>query len=334
VLNLLLAFGQFAVFGDNNLPAGDGGYFARRFSHNNGPRIPGDAFFKPRRYQRSFRDQQGHRLPLHVGPHQRAIRVVMLQKRNQAGGNGNQLFGRDIHVIHPGRFGINKVSLAPANNPVGRKLSLVFNGRIRLRNNKGLLAVRRKVVQLIGNTSPFDFSIGSLQKPEVVDAGKCCQGSDQTDVRPFRRLHGTYTPVMRRVHVAHLKPCPIPRKPPGSKGGQPPFVRQLRQRVDLIHELRKLAAAKEIADDRRECFGIDELLGRHGFHPLIKQGHPLFDQALRAGQTHPALVGEQLPYRAHPPTAQVINVIQAALALLQAQKVFCRRHKIRLGKDA
>ena len=49
--------------------------------------------------QRSFALDQRHGLALHVRSHQRAVRVVVLKERNQAGGDGDELLRRNVDVI-------------------------------------------------------------------------------------------------------------------------------------------------------------------------------------------------------------------------------------------
>ena len=49
--------------------------------------------------QRRVGLEQRHRLALHVRTHQRAVRVVVFQKRNQRRGDRDQLVGRDVHVL-------------------------------------------------------------------------------------------------------------------------------------------------------------------------------------------------------------------------------------------
>src|SRR3954471_14608181 len=112
---------------------------------------------------------------------------------------------------------------------------------------------------------------------------------------------------MRWVNVANFEARAIAGQAPGSESRKTPLVRQFRQRIDLIHELRKLAAAKEIPDDGRERLRIDELLRRHAFDTLIEQIHALFDQAFGAGQTDAALVGEQFAHRSNAAAAEVID---------------------------
>ncbi len=44
-----------------------------------------------------------HGLALHVGAHERAVGVVMLQEGNERGRDADDLLGRDVHVSAPGR---------------------------------------------------------------------------------------------------------------------------------------------------------------------------------------------------------------------------------------
>ena len=136
------------------------------------------------------------------------------------------------------------------------------------------------------------------------------------------------------MHVADLESGAIAGETAWPEGGQPPLVGQLGQRIDLIHELRKLAAAEEIADHRRERLGIDQLLRRHRFDALVEQRHALLDQALGAGQADAALVGEQFAHGAHAAAAQVVDVVQAAFALLEAQQVLGGGHQVGFGQNA
>jgi hypothetical protein len=57
-------------------------------------------FFHARAHQRRLRAQQGNRLPLHVGTHQGAVGVVVLEERNQRGRHAHQLLGADVDVIN------------------------------------------------------------------------------------------------------------------------------------------------------------------------------------------------------------------------------------------
>ena len=74
------------------------------------PRISRDHRFHPGPHQRSLRCDQRNRLALHIGTHQRAIGVVMLQERHKRGRHAHHLLWRHIHVLNLIRGGQNKVS--------------------------------------------------------------------------------------------------------------------------------------------------------------------------------------------------------------------------------
>src|SRR5256885_10669987 len=86
--------------------------------------------------------------------------------------------------------------------------------------------------------------------------------------RPPRSTLFPYTtlfrspPVVRRVHVTHFKPCSFSSKTPWPKRGDAPLVRDLGQRVGLVHELRQLRGAEELLDRRRDRLGVDQVV-RH-----------------------------------------------------------------------
>ena len=50
--------------------------------------------------QRRVRLHQRHGLTLHVGAHQRAVGVVVLQERDQGSSDRNELFRRHVHHVH------------------------------------------------------------------------------------------------------------------------------------------------------------------------------------------------------------------------------------------
>ena len=49
--------------------------------------------------QRRFAVNQRHGLALHVRTHQGAVGVVVFEERNQAGGDGDELLGRNVDVV-------------------------------------------------------------------------------------------------------------------------------------------------------------------------------------------------------------------------------------------
>src|SRR6185369_13826249 len=96
--------------------------------------------------------------------------------------------------------------------------------------------------------SVFHSSIRRFDESEFVDASEARQRRDQTDVRTFRRLDRADTAVVSRVHVSNFESRAFTRKTTGSKRRQSAFVRDLRQRIRLVHELRQLRRTKELAN--------------------------------------------------------------------------------------
>ena len=111
-------------------------------------------------------------------------------------------------------------------------------------------------------------------------------------------------------------------------------MRQFGQRVDLVHELRKLAASEKVADHCRKRLGIDQLLRSHRFKALIEQRHALFDETLGARQTDAALIGEQFAHGSHTAAAEMIDVVQRPLAFFQTEQIFRGDHQIFFGQNA
>ena len=109
---------------------------------------------------------------------------------------------------------------------------------------------------------------------------------------------------------------------------------QFGERINLVHELRQLAPAKEIANHGGKRLRVDELLRRHGFNRLVEQCHALLHQAFRAGQTHTALVGQQFTHGTDAAAAQMINVIQRTFALFELEQILRCRNQIFFGQDA
>ena len=55
-------------------------------------------------------DEQRHALALHVRAHERAVRVVVLEERDQARGDGNELLRRHVHVVDLGGLDFEEVA--------------------------------------------------------------------------------------------------------------------------------------------------------------------------------------------------------------------------------
>ena len=207
------------------------------------------------------------------------------------------------------------------------------NRRIGLRHEEILFSISGEIFYLVLHTALFHLPIGRLDETELVDAGKRAHRANQPDVWPFRSLDRTNAPVMRRMNVAHFESRTLPAETSRSKRRQTAFVRQFRQRICLIHELRELRTPKEISDDCAERFWINQLLRGHPIYVDVEKGHALFDQTLSARQTDAALVRQQFAHGADTSTAEVIDVIKRAFPATQIDQIFDRRDKVFVGQN-
>ncbi len=70
--------------------------------------------------------EQRHRLALHVGTHQGAVGVVVLQERDQGGGHADQLFGRDVDEVDVLAGGEDEVAPLAGIHVVVDDVALLF----------------------------------------------------------------------------------------------------------------------------------------------------------------------------------------------------------------
>ena len=103
----------------------------------------------------------------------------------------------------------------------------------------------REVVDLVGDPAVGHAAVRRSREAVLVELRVQGQRVDQADVRAFRRLDRADAAVVRRVHVAHLEAGALARQAARAEGRDAPLVRDLRQRVGLVHELRQLRGAEE-----------------------------------------------------------------------------------------
>ena len=336
----------------------------------------------PRPHQRRLRPHQRHSLPLHVGPHKRAVRVVMLQERNKRRGHAHELHRRNVHIADVLRRLHSHAFVYPRLQAVFRELPLFVYRRARLRDVNPCLPIRRYVLHrrrvkrnirldlyhllrqrrhaveiprvdnpalrqqplaravydVLPQRPPHDVrirvgdfaadaAVRRLYEPEFVCPRVRRQRPQQPDVRPLRRLYRADAPVMRMMHVPHVEPRPLPRQPARPQRRQPPLVRQLRQRIRLVHELRKLRPAEELPHRSHNRPYVYQRRGR-GRRRIHLRGHPLLDDALHPQQPNPHLVLYQLPNRAHAPIAQMVYVVRLLFAVVYQHYHFDERDDV------
>ncbi len=120
---------------------------------------------------------------------------------------------------------------------------------------------------------------------------------------------------MRRVHVAHFEACALARQAARAQGRDAALVRDLGQRVRLVHELRQLRRAEELLQRRRDRLAVDQVV-RHQ-RLLLGLAETLLDRLLDARQTAAVLVLGEFADATHAAVAEVVDVIDFAAAVAQ-----------------
>ena len=170
------------------------------------------------------------------------------------------------------------------------------------------------------------FTIRRLDKAVFIDSRIGGKRVDQTDVRTLRGLDRTHSSVMGVMYVTDLETGTVSGKTARSQRGKTSLVRQLGQRVMLIHELRQLRASEELLDCRGHRLDIDQRLRGNGLHILRR--HTLANHSLHTGQTDSILILQQLTHCTDTTIAQVVDIVVVANAVLQMDIVVDGRQNI------
>ena len=96
-------------------------------------------------------------------------------------------------------------------------------------------------------------------------------------------------------------------------------MRQLRQRVGLVHELGQRGGAEELLDGRGDGADVDKALGSDDIQILKR--HALADNALHTAEADTELVLQQLAHASDAAVAQMVDIIGLAYAVGKAVEV-------------
>ncbi len=99
---------------------------------------------------------------------------------------------------------------------------------------------RRQIDHLVGDAAVLHLAVRRFDEAVFVDPRIGRKRIDQPNIRAFRRLDRTDASIVRRVHVAHLEAGALARETTRTKRREPPLVRDLRERIGLVHELGEL----------------------------------------------------------------------------------------------
>ena len=133
-------------------------------AHDHRARIARRDALHARAHQRSFAANQRHGLALHVRAHQRAVRVVVLEERNQAGGNRYQLLRRNVNVIHFLAALQHEVAGLAAVDQFGGDAFLFIERSVGLRHDVAVFFPRREIeaMRRPDHAPPLQLFVGIL----------------------------------------------------------------------------------------------------------------------------------------------------------------------------
>ena len=244
----------------------------------------------------------------------------------------DELLGRHVHEVDAvGRDQEHVAGMAADDEVLGQAAVLVEHG-IGLRDVVLPLLHGREIDDLGRDLAVLDAAIGRFDEAVLVDAREGRERVDQADIRAFRRLDRADAAVMRRMHVAHLEAGALARQAARAERREAALVGDLGQRVGLVHELRELRGAEELAHGRGRRLGVDQVLRHHRVD--VDRGHALLDGALHAQQADAVLVLHQLADRADAAVAEMVDVVDLALAVAQVDQRLDHRQDVVAAQGA
>ena len=260
-----------------------------------------------------------------------AVRVVVLEERNQRRGDRDDLLWRNVHELDfvgrhernlGGRTEEHVLLELQAQTFEGRGLRRATDEHLQvgevaaivelgvgLGDDVFLFLVGREIADGLGDLTVLDDAIGRLDETELVHPGEAGQTTDQTDVGTFGRLDRTHTPVVAEVHVAHLETGALTAQTAWAQRRQAAAMGQTRKRVHLVHELRQLRGPEELFDRGNNGADVDQRLRRDRLDVL--GGHALADHPLHTAETDPNLILDQLTHRADAAVGEVVLVVES-----------------------
>ncbi len=120
------------------------------------------------------------------------------------------------------------------------------------------------------------------------------------------------------MHVAHLEAGALAGQTARSKRREAALVGDFRQRIGLVHELRELRRAEELAHRGSRGLRVDQVLRHDGVD--VDRGHALLDRAFHAQQADAILIFHQFADRAHTAVAEMVDVVDFTLAVAQVHQ--------------
>ncbi len=287
-----------------------------------GPRVDCNSALDAGTDERLFRPQAGHRLALHVRTHQCAVRVIVLEERDQRRRDRHDLRRRNVHVLNATGRHQHELAVFAAADQLVLKLAALVERRVRLCDDVLALFDRRQIRNVGRDLAAVDLAIRRFEKTVFVQLRVQRHRIDQANVRPFRRFNRAYATVVRRMHVSYFEAGTLARQSARSQCRDTALVRDLGQRVGLVHELAQLRRAEKLANRRADWLAVDQVMRHQVFGLGLAQA--LLDRALHANQAGTELVFCQFANDTHPAVTEVIDIVDLAAPIAQLDQQFHR----------
>src|SRR4051794_26099335 len=272
-------------------------------------RVDGRAVLEAGADKGSLPNEQRNSLPLRVRAHERAVRVVVLEERDERGRDRDDLGRRDVHELDVLRRSRDGLALGgAAKHRCLEELPVLVRRCGRLRDRVAGLLDGVEVDDLVGDLPGDALGVRRLDEADLADGRVRREVADQADVRAFRRLDRAHAAVVRRVDVAHLDRRTFTGKSTRPKCAEPAAVREAGEAVRLVHELRELRGAEELLQPRDDRADVDDRLRGDGVDVLRR--HPLADDALHAVEADPERFLDQLAHGAEAAVAEVLVLVE------------------------
>ena len=197
-----------------------------------------------------------------------------------------------------------------------------------------VLFVRREVAHLVRDLVCFliDTAVRRLHETELVHACIRRKRANEADVRTFRGLDRAHAAIMRVMDITHLETRALAREAARAERRETTLMRELRERIVLIHELRELRGAKKLLHSGHDRTDVDERLRRDDI--CILNRHALAHNALHAREADAELVLQELADCTHATVAEMVDIVRRAHAVHEVQQIINRSDDITLRDGA
>ena len=265
-----------------------------------------------------FRTQHRHGLARHVGAHQCAVRVIVFEEGNQRGSHRHDLRGRHVHVLDTVSGDQRRFTLFARRDQLAREAAFGVEFGVGLGDDVLAFFDCREVIDFGSDLAFAHATVRRFDEAILVQARIQGQRVDQADVWTFRRFDRADATVMGHVHVTHFKACTFARQTTRAKGRNTALVGDFGQRIGLVHELRQLRRTEEFLQRSRDRLAVDQVV-RHQ-RLLLGLTQTFLDGLLDTSQTRAVLVFGEFAHATHAAIAQVIDVIDFAVAVAQVHQ--------------